>query len=80
MPAAAQLHRIRSAPRIRALTLMWQATRPMSLVAVLFVVAEGALPVLVLIAMGRVTGDIPGAVEHGLSSSEGDRLIAALAR
>jgi ATP-binding cassette, subfamily B, bacterial len=79
MPAAEQLHRIRSAPRIRALTLMWQATRPLSLVAVLFVVAEGALPVLVLIAMGRVTGDIPGAVEHGLSSSEGDRLIAALA-
>src|ERR1700748_2148298 len=79
MPAAEQLHRIRSAPRIRALTLMWQATRPMSLVAVLFIVAEGALPVLVLVAMGRVTGDIPGAVEHGLSSADGHELIAALA-
>ncbi|MFZ0386810.1 MAG: ABC transporter ATP-binding protein [Solirubrobacteraceae bacterium] len=79
MSAAAQLHRIRSAPRVRALTLMWQATRPLSLVAALFVVAEGALPVLVLVAMGRVTGDIPGAVEHGLSSGGGHRLIAALA-
>jgi ATP-binding cassette, subfamily B, bacterial len=79
MPAAAQLQRIHSAPRIRALTLMWQATRRLSLVAALFIVAEGALPVLVLVAMGRVTGDIPGAVEHGLSSGDGDRLIAALA-
>src|ERR1700744_1475759 len=79
MTAADELQRIRSAPRIRALTLMWQATRPLSVLAALFIVAEGALPVLVLIAMGRVTGDIPGAVEHGLSSSEGDRLIAALA-
>ena len=79
MSAAAQLHRIRSAPRVRALTLMWQATRRLSLVAALFIVAEGALPVLVLVAMGRVTGDIPGAVEHGLSSADGHELIAALA-
>jgi ATP-binding cassette, subfamily B, bacterial len=35
--------------------------------------------VLVLVAMGRVTGDIPGAVEHGLSSADGHELIAALA-
>jgi ATP-binding cassette subfamily B protein len=79
MPAAEQLRRIRSAPRIRALTLMWQATRPLSLVAALFVMAEGALPVLVLVAMGRVTGDIPGAVADGLSSAAGHALIAALA-
>src|ERR1700735_190961 len=79
MPGAEQLQRIRSTPRIRALTLMWQATRPLSLLAVLFILAEGALPVLVLVAMGRVTGDIPGAVEHGLSSGDGHRLIAALA-
>jgi ATP-binding cassette, subfamily B, bacterial len=79
MPAADYLQRIRSAPRIRALTLMWQATRPLSVLAALFIVAEGALPVLVLVAMGRVTGDIPGAVEHGLSSADGQTLIAALA-
>jgi ATP-binding cassette subfamily B protein len=79
MSAAEHVHRIRSAPRIRALALMWQATRPLSLVAALFVVAEGALPVLVLVAMGRVTGAIPGAVEQGLSSAEGRRLIADLA-
>jgi ATP-binding cassette, subfamily B, bacterial len=71
--------RIRSAPRIRALALMWRASRPLSLVAVLFVLAEGALPVLVLVLMGRVTGDIPGAVVNGLSSRDGHRLIGALA-
>ena len=54
---------VRSAPRVRALTLLWRASRPLSVLAVAFVVAEGALPVLVLIAMGRVTGAIPGAVD-----------------
>ena len=47
--------------------------------AVLFVLAEGALPVLVLVAMGRVTGDIPGAVTDGLASPAGHRLLGALA-
>jgi len=42
------------------------------------VLAEGALPVLVLIAMGRVTGSIPGAVIFGMSSPQGHDLIVAL--
>jgi ATP-binding cassette subfamily B protein len=66
-------------PRIRALQLMWQATPLLSLLAAAFVIVEGALPVLVLIAMGRVTGDIPPAVLHGLSSPQGHALIGALA-
>jgi ATP-binding cassette, subfamily B, bacterial len=79
MSASRAIRNLRSAPRVRALVLLWQASRPLSLLAVVFVVAEGALPVLVLVAMGRVTGDIPGAVDHGLSSAEGRTLIAALA-
>src|SRR5579875_1586359 len=67
-----------SAPRVRALGLMWRAAPGLSLVAVGFVLAEGALPVLVLIEMGRVTGAIPGAVIGGLGSGAGHALIGDL--
>jgi ATP-binding cassette subfamily B protein len=59
--------------------LLWRASRALSIAAVLFVLAEGALPVLVLVAMGRVTGAIPGAVAFGLSARFGQTLIVALA-
>lgn len=68
-----------SVPRVRALRLMWRAAPGLSLLAVAFVVAEGALPVLVLIAMGRVTGAIPGAVVFGLGSGPGHTLVGDLA-
>jgi ATP-binding cassette, subfamily B, bacterial len=70
---------ITSSLRLRALRLMWQTSRTLALSAALFLVAEALLPNLVPIAMGRVTGYIPGAVDHGLSSAEGDALIVALA-
>jgi ATP-binding cassette subfamily B protein len=65
--------------RARALILLWRSSRPLSLLAVVFVLAAGSLPVLVLIAMGRVTGAIPGAVIVGLSSSRGHTLLVYLA-
>ncbi len=73
------MRRLRSSSRARALILLWRSSRPLSLVAVVFVLAEGALPVLVLIAMGRVTGAIPGAVIFGVSSSHGHTLLVYLA-
>jgi len=76
---AALSTRARASTRLRALVLLWHASRKLSAVAVLFVIAEGVLPVLVLILMGRVTGAIPGAVSFGLSSPQGRRLIAAVA-
>jgi ATP-binding cassette, subfamily B, bacterial len=66
-------------PRARALILLWRSSRPLSLLAAIFVLAEGALPVLVLVAMGRVTGAIPGAVIFGLGSPAGHTLLAYLA-
>ena len=76
---AARPAAIWSAPRVRALRLMWRAAPRLSVLAVGFVLAEGALPVLVLIAMGRVTGAIPGAVIFGLGSRSGHALISDLA-
>jgi membrane protein implicated in regulation of membrane protease activity len=73
------LARAAASPRTRALLLLWRSSRTLSVAALAFVIAEGALPVLVLIAMGRVTGAIPGAVDDGLSSPAGHRLIVSLA-
>ncbi|HTU94253.1 MAG TPA: ATP-binding cassette domain-containing protein [Solirubrobacteraceae bacterium] len=69
----------RESSRARALVLLWRSSRPLSALAIGFILAEGALPVLVVIAMGRVTGAIPGAVSFGLSSSHGRTLIVDLA-
>lgn len=58
---------------------MWHAAPRLSVAAVAFVIAEGALPVLVLVAMGRVVAEIPDAVGGGLGSPAGHRLVTALA-
>jgi len=71
--------RLRASTRLRALALLWQASRGLSLLAVVFIIAEGVLPVLVLVLMGRVAGAIPDAVTFGLSSPQGQRLVLALA-
>jgi len=71
--------RLRASTRLRALVLLWHASVTLSVLAVVFVIAEGVLPVLVLVLMGRVTGAIPDAVTFGLSSSAGQRLIVTLA-
>jgi ATP-binding cassette, subfamily B, bacterial len=68
-----------SSPRVRALVLLWRSSRLLSAVAVLFIIAEGVLPVLVVVAMGKVTGAIPAAATFGLSSPEGTVLLVALA-
>lgn len=71
--------RIAESPRTRALLLLWHASPALSLAAVAFVLAEGALPVLVLVLMGRVVAAIPDAVVNGLSSPDGHHLLTALA-
>ncbi len=70
---------VSSAPRVRALVLLWRASPWLFAGAFAFIIAEGALPVLVLIAMGRVVAAIPFAVVFGLSSSYGHTLLVALA-
>ncbi len=71
--------RIRSSPRTRALQLLWRASPSHFIGAVVFIIAEGVLPVLVLVLMGRVVAAIPNAAIDGLSSTAGHRLIVDLA-
>jgi ATP-binding cassette subfamily B protein len=62
-----------------AVTLLWETSRALTFAAALYSMAAAALPNLVLVAAGRLVGEIPGAARDGLASSAGHRLIAALA-
>ena len=57
---------------------MWETSRPLSAAVAAYAVAASVLPNLVLIAAGRLVGDIPGAARSGLSSLAGHRLVVAL--
>jgi ATP-binding cassette subfamily B protein len=41
-------------------------------------VLNAVTPALVVVTLGAVVGEVPGAVEQGLSSADGHRLILAL--
>jgi ATP-binding cassette subfamily B protein len=69
---------LRRSRRVRALRLLAEASPLLLVAAVIFVVAESVLPPFTLIVIGHVTGDIPGAVTHGLGSTDGHRLDGAL--
>jgi len=64
--------------RWRVLRMLWTASPGLLVGGLVFTLAEGLIPNLVLVAMGRMVGRIPGAAEHGLGSPDGQRLIAAL--
>lgn len=69
---------IATSQRIRALRLLVETSKGLTVAAFAFVAAEALLPSLTLIAVGHATGDIPAAVHGGLSSTAGHRLEAAL--
>ena len=65
-------------PRLRVLRLL-RETSPWLLVMLgLFVVADGFLPIVALVALGRAVGHIPDAVKDGLGSASGHALLIAL--
>jgi ATP-binding cassette, subfamily B, bacterial len=62
-----------------AVRLLWETSRPLAVAVAAYAATASALPNLVLIAAGRVVGDIPASARDGMSSAAGHRLIAALA-
>jgi hypothetical protein len=62
-----------------AVRLLSETSRPLACAVALYVVAAAVLPNLVLVAAGRMVGEIPGPAADGLRSPAGHRLIAALA-
>ena len=61
-----------------AIRLLWETSRPLSLAVATYAVAASVLPNLILIAAGRLVGDIPAAARGGLRSPAGHSLIEAL--
>jgi ATP-binding cassette, subfamily B, bacterial len=71
--------RLTRSPRLRVLRLVWETSPVLTVMMGLFVVADGFLPILALVALGRAVGRIPAAVSHGLGSAAGHSLLIALA-
>src|SRR5580700_6147872 len=71
--------RLAGSPRVRVLRLLWETSPLLTLMMGLFVLADGFLPIVALVALGRATGRIPAAVTHGLGSASGRSLLTGLA-
>ena len=69
---------IAASPRLRVLRLMWETSPALLVTMALFILADGILPILALVALGRAVGRIPAAVTHGLGSAAGHSLLIAL--
>jgi ATP-binding cassette subfamily B protein len=70
--------RVAGSPRLRVLRLLWETSPPLTVLMGLFVLADGFLPIVALVALGRAVGRIPAAVAHGLGSADGRSLLAGL--
>jgi ATP-binding cassette, subfamily B, bacterial len=58
--------------------LLWEVSPGVAIVLGLFVLADGFLPNLAVVALGASTGRIPAAVAHGLGSAPGRALLVSL--
>jgi hypothetical protein len=65
-------------PRMKAVRLLVQTSRPLSALLVLDVVFISVLPVLMLVAMGVMVGRIPATITAGFGSPAGDALVSSL--
>jgi ATP-binding cassette, subfamily B, bacterial len=70
--------RLSSSPRRRVLRLLQETSPGLLVMLGLFIVADGVLPILALVALGRAVGRIPAAVTDGLGSPSGRSLLIAL--
>jgi ATP-binding cassette subfamily B protein len=62
----------------QAWLLLWRSSRALSALVALSLILNAVTPALVVVALGAVVGSVPGAVEHGLSSTDGRRMVLAL--
>jgi ATP-binding cassette, subfamily B, bacterial len=76
--AVALGRRVGGSSRLRVLRLLWETSPGLSVLMGLFILADGFLPILALVALGRAVGRIPAAVTHGLASASGRSLLAGL--
>jgi ATP-binding cassette subfamily B protein len=58
---------------------LWTTSRPLAVLVVAWIAANAAAPALVVVTLGIVVGDVPGAVGDGMASISGRNLLLALA-
>src|SRR5579862_7196337 len=56
--------RVAGSPRWRVLRMMWETSPALMVIMGLFVLADGVLPILALVALGQAVGRIPRSEEH----------------
>lgn len=66
-------------PRLRVVRLLWETSHLLAFALGAYVLLDGVLPVVALVALGRAVGKIPAAIADGLGSLEGRALLMALA-
>ena len=71
--------RLIRSPRSRVLRLLWETSPGLLVMLGLFIVVDGFLPIVALVALGRAVGHIPDAVRYGLGSASGHSLLIGLA-
>ncbi|MGH3227189.1 MAG: hypothetical protein ACRDOA_01185 [Streptosporangiaceae bacterium] len=71
--------RLIRSPRLRVLRLLWETSPGLLVMLGLFIVADGFLPIVALVALGRAVGHIPDAVRYGVGSASGHSLLIRLA-
>ncbi|HEX7167324.1 MAG TPA: hypothetical protein VF230_10125, partial [Acidimicrobiales bacterium] len=71
--------KLATGPRVQLVRLAPRVHRPLTAAALASVLLGASLTPLFTLASGRLVGAIPGAVEGGLDSSSGRRLLTALA-
>jgi ATP-binding cassette subfamily B protein len=64
--------------RIRVVRLLWETSRSLAVMLGVYVLLDGALPVVALVALGHAVGKIPAAITDGLGSADGRALLLAL--
>lgn len=62
----------------QAWLLLWRSSWGLAVLVLAWLVANSITPTLVVVALGALVGQLPGAVAHGLNSAYGHRLILTL--
>src|ERR1700691_946428 len=78
-PPCACWRRLAGSPGPAVVRLLRETSPGLLVMLGLFVVADGFLPIVALVALGRAVGHIPDAVRHGLGSASGHSLLIGLA-
>lgn len=68
----------RASPRVKTVRLLWHSSKSLGICLAVDVVLQAVLPILVLVALGRMVSDIPNTVRHGWDSAAGSRLEVSL--